>query len=233
MDKEELLLRYECEGGEDLYAEAKPKFEAALAANPGDARLLNAYGYLLECHGRRMIREAAGYFEQAIDAAPDWAKPRFQHIGALAALHDSYELIPRYEAWLAERPDDPTAYQLLALLYLYDHDHDRAAQVIAAGMERFPGDVGLIEQQGDLYANTGRTENALESWRRAAQAAPDDYGISMHYSAAFLLERLGRLAEAAGEWRFIIGWCEEHDALIEAQWPREMLQRIEAALGAR
>src|ERR1700751_4633113 len=104
MDKEELLRRYESEGGEDLYAKAKPKFEAALAANPGDARMLNAYGYLLECHGRRMIREAAAYFEQAINADPDWAKPRFQHISALTALHDSYELIPRYEAWLAERP---------------------------------------------------------------------------------------------------------------------------------
>lgn len=232
MDLEELLLRYECEGGEDRYAEAKPRFEAALAASPGDARLLNDYGYLLECHGRRMIRAAAGYYQQAIDADPDWAKPRFQHIGALAALHDSYELIPRYEAWLAEHPDNTTAYQLLARLYLHDHDHDRAAQVIAAGLDRFPGDPGLIEQQGDLYAATGRPGEALAWWRRAAQAAPDDYGISMHFSAAFLLERLGRLAEAAGEWRFIVGWCESHDAPLEAVWPREMLERIEAALGA-
>ena len=85
MDKEELLLRYECEGGEDLYAEAKPLFEAALAATPGDARLLNNYGYLLECHGRRMIRAAAGYYQQAIDADPGWAKPRFQQISALSA----------------------------------------------------------------------------------------------------------------------------------------------------
>ena len=36
MDKEELLLRYECEGGEDLYAEAKPKFEEA-PGTPGPA----------------------------------------------------------------------------------------------------------------------------------------------------------------------------------------------------
>jgi tetratricopeptide (TPR) repeat protein len=233
MDKEELLLRYECEGGEDLYAEAKPKFEAALAASPGDARLLNNYGYLLECHGRRMIRAAAGYYQQAIDADPDWAKPRFQQIGALSALHDAYEVIPRYEARLAESPGDALTYRLLALAYQYDHDHSNAARVIAAGLERFPADPGLIEQQGDLYAATGRPEDALAWWRRAAQAAPDDYGISMHYSAAFLLERLGRLAEAADEWRFIIAWCGEHDALIEAQWPREMLQRIEAALGAR
>jgi tetratricopeptide (TPR) repeat protein len=233
MDKEELLLRYECEGGEDLYAEAKPKFEEALAASPGDARLLNSYGYLLECHGRRMIRAAAGYYQQAIDADPDWAKPRYQQIGVLSALQDAYEVIPRYEARLAEFPDDAGAYQLLALAYWYDHDHPGAARVIAAGLERFPADPGLIEQQGSLYASTGRPDDALAWWRRAAQAAPDDYGISMHYSAAFLLERLGRLAEAAGEWRFIIGWCEQHDALIEAGWPRHELQRIEAALGAR
>ena len=233
MDKEELLLRYECEGGEDLYAEAKPKFEAALAASPGDARLLNNYGYLLECHGRRMIRAAAGYYQQAIDADPDWAKPRFQQVGALSALQDASEVIPRYEARLAESPGDASTYQLLALAYRYDHDHPAAARVIAAGLERFPGEPGLIEQQGDLYAATGRPDDALAWWRRAADAAPDSYGISMHYSAAFLLERLGRLAEAAGEWRFIIGWCEEHDALIEAQWPRQELQRIEAALRAR
>ena len=191
MDKEELLLRYECEGGEELYAEAKPLFEAALADNPADARLLNAYGYLLECHGRRMIRAAAGYYQRAIDADPDWAKPRFQQIGALSALRDASEVIPRYEARLAESPDNTDAYQLLALAYFSDHDHPAAARVVAAGLDRFPGDPGLIEQQGDLHEATGRPDDALAWWRRAAQAAPDDYGISMHYSAAFLLERLG------------------------------------------
>src|SRR5215472_13457502 len=114
MYKEELLLRYECEGGEDRYAEAKPMFVAALAASPGDARLLNNYGYLLECHGRRMIRAAAGYYQQAIDADPGWAKPRFQQIAALSALTDAAEVIPRYEARLAESPDDPSVYRLLA-----------------------------------------------------------------------------------------------------------------------
>lgn len=230
MDRDELLRRYECDGGEDLYAEAKLSFEAALAASPGDARLLNAYGYLLECHGRRMIREAAGYYQRAIDADPGWAKPRLQQLSALGALRDSHELIPRYEARLAQAPDDPAAYQLLALAYLNDHDHDNAARVIGAGLARFPGDAGLIEQQGDLYAAAGHPEDALACWRRAAQAATDEYGISMHYSAAFLLERLGRLAGAAEEWRLIVGWCETHDALIEAEWPRRELQRIEAAL---
>jgi tetratricopeptide (TPR) repeat protein len=233
MDKEELLLRYECDGGESLYAEAKPLFEDALAEDPGDAKLLHAYGYLLECHGRRMIRTAAHCYQQAIDADPDWPKPRFQQISALSALDEAAEVIPGYQARLAESPDDVSTYQLLALAHLHDHDHSGAARVIAAGLERFPGDAGLIERQGDLYEATGHAEGALAWWRRAAQAAPDDYGISMHYSAAFLLERLGRQAEAAAEWRIIVGWCEEHDAGIEAAWPRRELQRIEAVLGTR
>lgn len=232
MDKEELLLRYECEGGENLYAEAKPLFEEALAETPGDARLLNAYGYLLECHARRMIREAAGYYQRAIDADPGWAKPRFQQIGALAALFDASELIPRYEARLAESPDDVTSYRLLALACRLDHDHAGAARVLDAGLAQFPDDPGLIEEQGELHTAARRYDDALACFRRAAEVAPDDYGISTHYSAAFLLERLGRLAEAAREWRFIIGWCEAHDAEIEALWPREMLQRIEGEPGA-
>src|SRR5262249_49979223 len=161
-----------------------------------------------------------------------WAKPRFQQIVAMAALFDSYGLIPRYEARLAESPDDATSYHLLSRVYMYDHDHDGVARGLAAGLERFPGGPGLIEAQGDLSAPAHRYDDALACWRRAAGAADDDYGISMHYSAAFLLERMGRLAEAAAEWRFIIGWCEQHDAEVEALWPREMLQGIEARLGA-
>src|SRR5260370_40835260 len=89
MDKEELLLRYECEGGESLYAEAKPLFEEALTANPGDAGLLLPYRHLLEWHGRRMIRAAAGYYQQAMDPDPGWARPRFHPLGALAAPPDA------------------------------------------------------------------------------------------------------------------------------------------------
>jgi hypothetical protein len=88
----------------------------------------------------------------------------------------------------------------------------------------------LIEQQGDLYAATARREGALASWRRAFALAPEEYGISMRFSAAFLLERLGRLAEAADEWRFIIGWQQQRGQTIHLDWPRRELRRLEAEL---
>ena len=65
---------------------------------------------------------------------------------------------------------------------------------------------------------------------RAATLAPDDYGISMHYSTADLLERHGHLTEAAQEWRFIIDWSEQHGDPIAADWPKRELQRLQTYL---
>ena len=47
---------------------------------------------------------------------------------------------------------------------------------------------------------------------------------------AFLLEHQDRLAEAAAEWRFVVGWCEEHGYAISADWRRRELHRLEATL---
>jgi hypothetical protein len=52
----------------------------------------------------------------------------------------------------------------------------------------------------------------------------------MCFNAAFLLERLGRLAEAADEWRFIIGWNEEREETIHLDWLRRELRRLEPEL---
>lgn len=78
-------------------------------------------------------------------------------------------------------------------------------------------------------AATGHPANALASLQRAYTPAPEDYGISMRYSTADLLERQGRPAEAALEWRFIIDWCEERGHSIAADRPKRELQRLEGA----
>ena len=232
MDKEELRERYEAGGEESLYVEAMRLYEEALADDPADVHLLNAYGYLQECHGRRAIRAAADCYRRAIEAQPQWEKPHLQLISALAVLGEIDEAITRYRQWVADAPADPRAYRLLSLAYLRAHDHDQAAEVIRVGLDIAPDDPALVEQQGDLYAATGRPEDALTCWRRSFTLAPDAYGISMRYSAAYLLERQGRLAEAAREWRFIIGWCQDHGADLAAGWPQRELQRIETQLAS-
>ena len=50
------------------------------------------------------------------------------------------------------------------------------------------------------------------------------------YSSAFLLEREGRLAEAAETWREIIDWSEARGLTLEAVWPKQELHRVSAAI---
>jgi hypothetical protein len=39
---------------------------------------------------------------------------------------------------------------------------------------------------------------------------------------------LGRLDEAAAEWRQIVSWCEARDDDLDAEWPRREIARLEA-----
>jgi tetratricopeptide (TPR) repeat protein len=224
--KERLRERYEIYGDENDYLAAVPLYQAALANAPDDPRLLTSYGYLQDCHGRRAIRAAAGCYERAIAADPGYDKPHWQLIAALAALGEAGRAVPRYRSWVTERPDDARGYRFLACALLHARDYDQAADVIAAGLAVVPGDTSLMEQQGDLHAATGNPDDALGCWQRAFDLAPDDYGISMRYSAADLLERLGRRGEAASEWKFIADWCTSRGYAMEAEWPAREYQRL-------
>jgi len=226
MDADELRERYEAFGDETVYAEAVRRYKEALAARPTDVRLLADYGFLQECHGRRAIRAAAERYEQAIAVDPGYDKPHWQLIGALAALGESDNAVDRYRRMVADAPREVRGYRFRACAYRYAGDFERAGQVIRRGLDLAPDDPSLVEQHGDVHAATGRPDDALTCWRRAFELAPDEYGISMRYSAAALLERHGRLAQAADEWRFIIDWCDQRGYHLDADWPRRELQRL-------
>jgi hypothetical protein len=70
MEKDELLERYEVLGDESDFLAAQPLYERALAERP-DARMLNDYGYLLECHGRRELLRALELYERRSTSTPD------------------------------------------------------------------------------------------------------------------------------------------------------------------
>jgi tetratricopeptide (TPR) repeat protein len=232
MDKEELRERYEATGDERFYARAMPLYEQALAESPADAGLLVDFGYLQDCHGRIALRAAAGCYRRAIEADPALDKAHFQLIVTLAALGELDTVIPGYEQMVTGSPGDPRGYRLLAMARLRAARRDEAAAAIGAGLGIAPDDPLLTELRGDLEAATGRPDDALASWRRAFALAPRDYGISMRFSAAFLLEKLGRLAEAADEWRFIVDWNAERGETIHIDWPRRELRRLEIQLNS-
>ncbi len=85
----------------------------------------------------------------------------------------------------------------------------------------------MIALRGEARAGTTDVEGALADWRRALQIEPEDIGPL--FSSAFLLERVGRVTEAAAAWEAIVAWNESRGYDLEAEWPRRELARVRAA----
>lgn len=223
MDMNELLERYEALGEERDFLAAKPLFEQA-AAGTSDARLLNSYGYLLECHARNELRQAAGLYERAIELDPSDDKPHYQLIAARAGLREPEVATAAYVQRLAESPSGVREHRFLAQAYLAAHDYTRALAIVEAGLELAPEDAALIAARGEAKAGLGDVEGALADWRLALELEPEDIGAL--YSSAFLLRREGRLDESASAWQAIIDWCEVRGLSLEVEWPKRELERL-------
>jgi tetratricopeptide (TPR) repeat protein len=222
MRKEELLERYEALGAEGDFLAAKPLYERALLDAP-DARVLNEFGYLLECHGRRELRRAVELYKQAIELDPRYDKPHFQLISALAGLQEPQSAVRMYEGRLRTFPEELREYRFLATAHLKAGAYAQAREVVEAGLE-LREDAALIALRGEAKAGLGDANGALDDWRRALELEPEDIGAL--YSSAFLLEQEGRLAEAAEAWRSIIDWNESRGYTLQTEWPKEELARL-------
>lgn len=240
MDRDELLERYEALSEDDDFLAAKPMFEAEIRRReqsdhglhgPEDSLLLRQYGYLLECHGRISIRRAIEQYERAIRLNPDADKVRYQWIGAKASLGEPETAVDLHRERVAAASGDVRELRLLSSAYLAAHDYDAAADIITAGLELAPGDAELTYCRGEVKAHRGDADGALADWHRAHELGPEDFAPV--YSSAFLLEREGRLAEAAEAWRHIGDYATERGWELTAIWPRQELQRVLRVLAER
>jgi tetratricopeptide (TPR) repeat protein len=229
MDVSELLARYEAHGDERDFVAARPLFEAAIA-EAEDARLLTAYGYLLESHGRNELRRAVALYERAIALDPDDDTPHYHLIGARAGLREPERAIALYERRLAVSPHSLREYRFLGHAYLTAHAYARALEIVEAGLALASADAILIAARGEARAGLGDAEGALADWRLALELDADDIGAL--YSSAFLLEREGRLEESAEAWQAIIDWNDARGQTLETEWPGRELERLRAGLAA-
>jgi tetratricopeptide (TPR) repeat protein len=226
MTKEELLERYEALGEESDFLAARSLYEQALAGEP-DARDLTDYGYLLESRARLELRRAVELYERAIQLDPSDDKPHYQLISARAGLQEPELPIASYERRVARSPDDVREYRFLATAYLSAHAFGQARDAVEAGLALAPDDGPLVAMRGEAKAGLGDQDGALADWRRALELDPEDIGPL--YSSAFLLERVGRLADAADVWRSIIEWNEARGFTLQTEWPKQELERLGTA----
>jgi tetratricopeptide (TPR) repeat protein len=185
-------------------------------------------GLAYQAHASGDLREAIRCYERAIGLDPSLAKPHYQLVAALAALGQAHDAASIYERRLAKAPDDVVAHRCLAQAQVAAGLWDDAARTIERGLALAPDDAFLLEQEGGLLAGTGCNEEALHVLERALDADSSSIG---RYSRAFLLERLGRPAEAAAEWEAILEWCRERGYDDDMAWPAQELARLRSEPG--
>jgi tetratricopeptide (TPR) repeat protein len=227
-----LIALVEEKQDEESFQEAKRFLEDALAKGE-DAELLRQYGYIHECRGGGLMREALRWYERSIHLDPSAENAAHgQLIIAHARLLQVSDAIDLYKARLAAAPENVTEYRYLAQAYLLGGEHEEAGKVVEAGLAIDANDRQLLEARGSVLEAEGRYEDALTTWKRAFEL-DQEASISPRFNRVFLLQRLDRLEEAAAEWEAIIEWLAERDYSIEAEWPKRELARVRALLGGR
>lgn len=230
MDKklENLMTRYEA-GEIELFDTLEKELTQLLKENPNDVQLIHSYGYIHECMGRNYLRKAEKIYETAVFNPNVKGPVRIdgQLMLVRNALGKNKESIELYKKRVLEYPEDAAEYNYLALAYLYADQTAEAKKVIDT-LEKVCGPEAIYnETAGTVYSRLGDTEKALELWDKSVV---NEFTMGGWFSRAFMFKDLGRLEEAAAEWRKIIKMLEEYHDPLSANWPKEELAKIEAEL---
>lgn len=93
------------------------------------------------------------------------------------------------------RPGDAASHAFLAELYVSGRKYDDALKVIGDALQRFPGDLTLIFQQGAAFERAGRYEEAEAAFRRVIAGDPQ-HALALNYLGYMMADRGVRLDEA-------------------------------------
>lgn len=153
---------------------AEQAFRRAITEGAPKPRALNELAVTLAIQGR--LKEAAGFWESAIEADPEWGVLYANLMKAATALRDE-ELAEKYLAGAidAERFDPSSV--LIYGGYLTERGKPaRAARLYGLALERFPENPRLLYYEGIALAESDQEEKALASFQKAhglAKAKPD------------------------------------------------------------
>ena len=119
-------------------------------------------------------QEAADLYRRAIKLDPALADAHNNLGRALHQLERFEEAEQAYRRCLALRPDYATGYGNLASVLIDRGRFREAAAVCEQGLRRFSGSAELHLQLGSARTHQGMLTSALEAFRAAASAAPDN-----------------------------------------------------------
>ena len=157
---------------EDRFAESVARVDAALEADPKNAKLCTLSGLVALMDNRPDDAEAA--FQKAIKLDPTDAAGYEQLARLYAKTSRLQEAVTTYESAIKARPEDPNLHYFLGTLYSFGGAQDKAIEQYEDAIKYGPD---LAYPKNDLayiYAESGKNlDRALDLAQDAKAALPD------------------------------------------------------------
>ena len=152
------------------------------------------------------VSRAMAYFEECIDAAPDFAPAHagialmYQDLswgGAMSIAEAQSRARAAMRKALSLDPNQPTALRVKADSALYDWDWAGAKEIYEGALEAFPSHSGIRVSHAHVLAIHGRFEDARKEILRAYRLDPQAFETGMHVGA---IHHATRDYDAAGKY---------------------------------
>jgi Flp pilus assembly protein TadD len=165
-DVDTLILAADVLQRHELYGEAVPVLDQALAYEPNSLQLLFRLGASLEREGRR--REAETRFRRLLTLDPDFA-PALNYLGYMWAEHGENlsEALDLVQRAVALEPDNGAYIDSLGWAYYQLGQLQEARNNLERAAELVPDDAVIHEHLGDVYVAVGDLLSAQEVYQRA------------------------------------------------------------------
>ena len=233
-----LLNRFEL-GETDLFDILEKEYSKLVEDNPSNIKYISSYALLYQHLGRIHLQKAESILENSLFKPRDKNDPEYlridnQLLNLRNSLGKNKHSIELYKKRILDYPDDTDEYVFLTMAYL-NADQVQEAKKVMEAAEKIASysitnpysNAGFYEIYGHVYARLGENEKALDYWDKAVT---DHYSMGGWFSRAFMFKDLGRLDEAASEWKRIIKMLEKHNIPQYLEWPKEELGKIEEQL---
>ncbi len=175
--------------------EAIASYRSALERNP---RLAAAHVNLgSELANRGRLREAIPHFRDAVRCAPDWSGARHKLGRALRLAGESGAALEQLKEALRLDPLDSQALAELAWILATDPVRERrdgaeAVRLATRALESSGGSSAIVlDALAAAYAEAGRYEAAVQTGRRAREAAGRAHAVELEREIAARLELYG------------------------------------------
>lgn len=220
-----LLAVYEASGRSEDFIAAEQEF-SRMSANELTADDLRSWGVLYHYMMQHSALHAQQKLEQAMQH-PDvteqvYSSAAQQKIALLCEQGKGHEEAMRYDRQLADNPSDYRLWLLCTAANEFAEKYDKALEVAAEGIQRFPDKAALHVHAGDICRSLKRYEEAFFHWHKAVEL--DSSYLDAVYSMGFCYEELEQYQRAHAVWTELVRELDRRGLIVEREFPARMAE---------